>query len=478
VKSRAIGVGLLVVAVSFAGGLWYRVYRLHEDKARYESRRLNNPALANGPSAERGAVLGATTSAAEPGAAPSPPVVTPATTAAATLGGQVLRVSDESPLEGAIVEVLGAPGPDGQPAILSVTNTVPDGRFVVTAPELAATALRVWFPVDYAPAEPPPAGHPGYRMGNCIVHTEPLAPADSHRLDLTIHVDTGWVLWGTVSDTQGQTVVGGVVNVVEPHDYSLIDPQGQYRLHDLPPSAGPLSLMVSGPRVRSATVEAPSPPAGAHIARFDVHLAPAGMIFGGVEWARATSKPLMPPVVTVLNPPADAVPGSEITRPAVVDFGNRYQLDGLGPGHWDLSCAWSTVEGNVQRTFTVYARGVVVESGAQVQHDFVLPGGATLELTAVGADGAPLAGRRVELCHVLDPADPDAPVLSEVFSTTGPDGRCTLADLAPGTKEVRLLSAATVPQPGMAPEMPERLATQRVDLAEGSTPLTVVAGAH
>jgi hypothetical protein len=186
----------------------------------------------------------------------------------------------------------------------------------------------------------------------------------------------------------------------------------------------------------------------------------------------------MPPVVTVLNPPADAVPGSEITRPAVVDFGNRYQLDGLGPGHWDLSCAWSTVEGNVQRTFTVYARGVEVESGAQVQHDFVVPGGATLELTAQAGDGAPLAGRRVEVCHVLDPSDPASAVLSEVFGSTGPDGRCTFADLAPGTKEVRLLSPATVPQPGVAPEMPERLATERVELAEGSTPLTVVAGAH
>lgn len=478
-KSRAVGVGLLVVAVLVAGGLWYRVYRLRQDVARYEARRLNNPAMQNGPRAEPGAVLGAAKSApGEPGAAPSPQAVAPATTLAASLGGQVLRASDESPLDGAIVEVLGATGPDGQPAILSVTNTVPDGRFVFTAPALAATALRVWFPVDYTPPEPPPAGHPGYRMGNCVVHTEPLAPADSHRLDLTIRVDTGWVLWGTVSDTAGQTVVGGVVNVVEPHDYSLIDPQGQYRLRDLPPSAEPLSLMVSGPRVRSATVEAPSPPAGVHVARFDIHLAPAGMIFGGVEWARATGKPLMPPVVTILNPPADAVPGSEVTRPAVVDFGGRYQLDGLGPGHWDLSCAWSTVEGNVQRTFTVYARGVEVESGAQVQHDFVVPGGATLELTAVGADGAPLAGRRVEVCHVLDPADPSTPVLSEVFGTTGPDGRCTFADLAPGTKEVRLLSPAAVPQPGQAPEMPERLATERVELAEGSTPLTVVAGAH
>jgi hypothetical protein len=479
-NSRVVGVAVLVTAVLVAGGLWLRVYRLREERARYEAHRLNNPAMLNGPRAEPGAEHGAGASAAPAGraAAPTPATIAPATTLAATLGGQVLRVSDESPLEGAVVEVLGAPGPDGQPALLCFTNTVPDGRFVFTAPGLEPSAVRVWFPVNYVAPEPPPAGHPGYRLGNCIVHTEPLAPADRHRLDLTIHVDTGWVLWGTVSDTAGQGVLGGVVNLVEPHEFSLIDPQGQYRLQDLPPVAGPLSLMVSGPRVRSATVEAPPPPAGVHVARFDIHLAPAGMISGQVQWSRASGKPLMPPVVTVLNPPPDAVLGSEVTRPAVVDVEGHYQLDGLGPGRWDLSCAWSTVEGNVQRTFTVYARAVAVEPGAQVQHDFVLPGDATLDLTAVGADGAPLAGSRVELCHVLDPADPASPVLSEVFGTTGADGRCTLADLAPGTKEVHLLSPAEVPQPGVAPEMPVRLATERVELAAGSTPLTVGAGSH
>ena len=481
-KSRAVGVGLLVVAVLVVGGLWYRLYRLRQDVAAYESRRLNNPGMQNGPSAEPGAQLGyATSESVAPnaaGAAPTPSSIAPATTLTATLGGQALRLSDESPLDGAIVEVLGAPGSDGTPEVLCVTNSVPDGRFFVTAPGLAPTAIRVWFPVDWEPPEPPPAGHAGFHLGYCVVHTEPLSPADAHRLDLTIHVDTGWVLWGTVSDTAGHTVVGGVVNLIEPHEFSLIDPQGQYRLRDLPPSVGPLALMVSGPGVRSETVEAPAQPADVHVTRFDIHLAPAAMIFGQVQWGRASGKPLMPPLVTVLNPPADTAPGSEITRPAVVDLEGRYQLDGLGPGRWDLSCAWSTVEGNVQRTFTVYARAVELGSGAKVQHDFVLPGGATLELTAKGADGAPLAGRRVEICHVLDPADPASPPLSEVFGTIDADGRCTFADLAPGTKEVRLLSPASVPQPGVPPEMPVRLATERVDLAEGSTPFTIVAGAR
>jgi hypothetical protein len=481
--SRRLAVGVLVLVALVGGGLWFRVYRLHEELARYEATRLMNPAQLSGAPTPGSSALGYAGADSEPPAQPAgqpaaeaAPAI-PAQLAAPTLGGQALRLSDESPLEGAIVEVLGAPGPDGQPAILCVTNTVPDGRFVVTAPDLAATALRVWFPVDYPAPEPPPAGHPGYRLGNCIVHTEPLAPGDGRRLDLKLLVDTGWVLWGTVSDTAGHVVGGGVINLVEPHDFSLIDAQGEYRLRDLPPATGPLALMVSGPRVRGTSIDVPPPAAGEHIARFDIQLAPAGMIFGQVQWSRASGKPVMPPIVTVLNPPADALPGSEVTRPAAVDVGGRYQLDGLGPGRWDLSCAWSTVEGQVQRTFTVYSRAIEVEAGAQVQHDFMLPGGATLELTATGADGAPLAGCRVELCHVLDPSDAGAAVVSEVFGVTGPDGRCTLADLAPGTKEVRLLGPVAEPQPGVAPVMPQRVATQRVELPDGTTPLTVVAGA-
>jgi len=184
----------------------------------------------------------------------------------------------------------------------------------------------------------------------------------------------------------------------------------------------------------------------------------------------------MPPVINVVNAPgaAGAVDGP---RPGAVDAAGNYQIDGLAEGLWDLSCAWSTIEGATQRTYTVYARSIAVEPGSSVQHDFLLPGDAALDVQVTGADGAPLAGRRVELCHVLDPAAPDAPVLSEVFGVTGPDGRCVLTDLAPGAKELRILTQPEL-QAGVAPAMPERLATQRLVLAEGPNAATVVVGAR
>ena len=48
-NSRVVGVAVLVTAVLVAGGLWLRVYRLREERARYEAHRLNNPAMLNGP---------------------------------------------------------------------------------------------------------------------------------------------------------------------------------------------------------------------------------------------------------------------------------------------------------------------------------------------------------------------------------------------------------------------------------------------
>jgi len=184
----------------------------------------------------------------------------------------------------------------------------------------------------------------------------------------------------------------------------------------------------------------------------------------------------MPPVINVVNAPgaAGAVDGP---RPGAVDAAGNYQIDGLAAGRWDLSCAWSTVEGNTQRTYTVYVRAVAVEQGAVVKQDFLLPGDAALDVLVTGADGAPLAGRRVELCHLLDAAAPESPVLSEVFGVTGADGRCALTDLAPGAKELRILTQPEL-QPGVAPAMPERLATQRLELVEGANAATVVVGAR
>ena len=462
-NGRAVTWVLLVLVVLATAGLWWRTQRMREAEAAYRAERLTGRPVEEPlpPEVEQAA------EAAQEAQAAKPPEI-PATLSTPVLGGKVLRVSDESPLEGAIVEVLGAPRPDGQPAVLCHGNTVPDGSFVFTAPDLAATALRIWCAVPYHPEQPPPAGHPGYRLGECIVQTVPLSPEDARRLDLTIKVDTGWVLWGTVSDTKGQALIGGSVTISEPYAFSTVDPHGQYRIRDLPPSGQPLSLMASGMRVRGATVEMPPPAADQHVVRFDIQLEPAGLIFGKVGWKRGTPRPVMPPVVTVVTP--GATTGPVVLRPATVDAVGNYQIDGLSGGNWDLSCAWSAIEGNTQRTYTVYARGVAVEPGATVQHDFLMPGDAALDLQVTGPDGKPRGGLTIELGHVLDAS---GAALSEVFGVTDADGRCAFTDLAAGTKEVRVMTRPEA-QPGAAPTMPERLATQRVELADGPNSATVV----
>lgn len=465
---RGLAFGLVALTAVLIAGLRIWTVRANEEQARSRAERLNRPPV----NVEH------TYTPASEEAATQPPAFVPARKLVPVLAGKVLRAADDSPLDGAVVEVLGAPGADGRPAVLCRTNTVPDGGFAITAPDLDATALRIWFPVDYEPAEPPPEGHPGFHVGDCVVQTVPLTSGDERRLDLTVRIDTGWILSGTVTDTTGKALTGGTVNIIEPREYSTIDGQGRYLIRDLPPDGKPLSVTASGTRVRSATLEAPPPPPGARAVQFDIQLAPAGMIYGQVTWRRGSSKPGNPPVITVLNPPEGAIPGSAETLAAVVDSEDNYLLDGLGPGSWDLSCAWTTIEGQQQRTFVTYARGVMVGPGEQVKYEFLLPGDATLQLKLTGADGAPLAGHRVEVSHVLDPGNPGSPVLREDFLTTSADGACTVTGLAPGTKELTVLGKPAPLEPGVAPAPVERLATQRVAVVDGTNSVTVVVGAH
>ncbi|HZL99541.1 MAG TPA: carboxypeptidase-like regulatory domain-containing protein [Planctomycetota bacterium] len=481
-RRRLTVLGLPLLVALLGGGLVLWRFSLATEEARREAEREERLAAASAvaPAQETaGTAAGAPAPAVEPAAVArlEPPAVEPRAVARLepTLGGQVLRLADDSPVDGAIVEVLGAPGADGRPTLLCRTNTLPDGRFVLTASGLPATALRLWCSVPYLPAEPPPERHPGYGLGECVVRMLPLAPGDERRLDLTLRLDTGWVLAGTVFDSAGNPLTGGLVTTVEPHASGEIDPQGGFVIRDLPPGGPPLTVIATGEGVRASKLEV-QPPADARIVRSDIRLEPAGMIYGTISWQGSAPRPLMAPVLTLLNPPEEALPGSPITRPAAVDAEGNFRIDGLGPGSWDLSCAWSTIDGNRQRTFVGYARGVTLGSGERRRQDFALPGTARLALAVAGPDGAPLAGRLVEVCHVLDPEDPRSPVLGEVYGTTAADGTCALADLAPGTKELRILDPAPPPQPGVPPQAPRRLATERVTLADGDNPVRVVAG--
>src|SRR5262245_12277466 len=103
--ARRVAVGLLVLIALVGGVLWARVYRMRAELERYEARRLGNPGLLSDAGAPGAAGTDATGSeSADASAVASAPPALPATLAAPTLGGQVLRLSDESPLDGAVVE--------------------------------------------------------------------------------------------------------------------------------------------------------------------------------------------------------------------------------------------------------------------------------------------------------------------------------------------------------------------------------------
>jgi hypothetical protein len=202
------------------------------------------------------------------------------------------------------------------------------------------------------------------------------------------------------------------------------------------------------------------------------------MIQGRVTWRGGSAQPNTTPIITLLNPPQGAVPGSTEMLVAAVDGEGNFRLDGLGPGRWDLSCVWTNFEGQQQRSCATYARGIEMGPGAQVQHDFVLPGDAALDIRLTGAGGEPLAGYQVDVGHVLDPADPHSKVLREGFLTAAADGRCTLADLEPGTKELAVHGPPAPLQPGQAPTPVAILATRRVAVVDGPNPVTVIVGAR
>lgn len=465
---RGMVVGLVALAAVLSGGSWMYFKGLREEAERHNAERLSGPPV-------RMELTG------KPKNLDGTPVVVPMIPAKKiepTLAGKVLRAADDSPIDAAVVEVLGAPGPDGAPAVLARTNSVPDGGFAFTAPDLAPTALRVWVPVHYRPAAPPPSGHAGFQLGQCVVQTTPVSAQDARKTDFALRIDTGWILEGRVTDAEGKPVTNGSVEVSDPHEMSPVDAEGRYLLRDLPPDGKPLTLIAAGDRVRTATIEAKPAQPGSHVTPLDIRLAPAGMIYGRVTWRRGLNRPSNPPVIQILNPPQDAIVGSGETRTALVDGDQNYKLDGLGPGSWDLRCSWTTSEGNKQRTWVTYARGVKVEAGERVVHEFLLPCDATVDIKVTDAAGKPLADRVVEVAHVLDPLDPQSPVLLEARMLTGPNGTCALDELAPGAKELTVMTNPPLPMQGQEPVPPTKLATQRIEIKAGVNPVTVVAGGN
>jgi hypothetical protein len=321
-------------------------------------------------------------------------------TALRRIGGVVTRLSDGSPLPGALVGV-----PEKPLIALARPLTDADGRFLLASVPASAEAIEILTSGPW----------PERRQ---IV---PVEPDRTDLLDLEIVFDSGFVLTGVVRDAVGQAIPGSRVEIGERIAFE-VDEQGAFRQPDVAPGVGAAELRVtaSAPGHLRVTERLALPGDSTLPVHVELVLPAAGAIEG-----RLTDREGLPVAEMSVHVAFQMTDrhGSRAPRKlrATSDADGSYRVDHVPEGRYLLhvgdgaglqpegdplgAAAIDTAEmaraaersGLPGRPVGLWVPDVQVTAGETTRLDLTLPAGARVAGRVTDLSGLPVSGARVEM---------------------------------------------------------------------------------
>jgi hypothetical protein len=193
----------------------------------------------------------------------------PASLAPRTLGGVVLRASDESPLDAVVIVALAADSQRGSVEIGRVTAKL--GRFAFGA-DVAAQNPQ-WLVLTWT--APAPRRNPSGAASRKVEARITLAERSEPPGQLRLLLDTGWMVKGRVTG-QGGKPLASVAIEREGGTGAATNAAGEFVLRDLAPEDLSVSLKFMARSYRTATLVVAPAAGGGLVSEVAVALEPAG----------------------------------------------------------------------------------------------------------------------------------------------------------------------------------------------------------
>jgi hypothetical protein len=193
---------------------------------------------------------------------------------AGQLDGTLRRRSDLSGLHHAQIVALGPEDAEGRATVLAGCFTERDGTFAFADldPTRPPTGLKITWLESYVDRSAEPDFSRSSPTGRTETLVHELPATHAWWTGLTLTLDTGWILYGRVTDSAGAPVHRALVHVGLPN--AETGPDGRFRLRDVRRGPPPVPVVVRSTAHAPLTLDISPPREDEWIETLDVVLVP------------------------------------------------------------------------------------------------------------------------------------------------------------------------------------------------------------